>query len=163
MSFAAVCARTVIALALIAVGGCARAMLPYTPDQQPQGARVSAAYHTLIDQLRIEIDTDGRRLEQAWIRKPDGSHVAAIAIESPPMAPPTVDIGISGGTFGRGSGVATGVGIGIPFGSSASRTPANTIVTFPLATVGPGPWPVYIKLAGIPAITIVVGGPPTAR
>jgi hypothetical protein len=45
--------------------GCARSTLPSTPAEQPPGARVSAAYEIIGDRLRIEIDTDGRRLEEA--------------------------------------------------------------------------------------------------
>jgi hypothetical protein len=158
--------RSLIAIVLVALAGCARATLPYTPAEQPPGARISAAYSTLVDRLRIEIDTDGRRLEQAWIRKPDGSNVAALAIEQPPITEgygSNVGISIGGGSWGGRSGVATGIGVGIPIGGSSGGPAGNTVVSFPLAEAGPGPWPVYLKLAGIPAVTIVVGGTPPAR
>ncbi len=159
-------ARSLIAVALAALAGCAHATLPYTPDQQPPGARISAAFQTVGDRLRVEIDTDGQRLEQAWIMKPDGTSVAALAVENPPMAVgpgSSVGIGVGGGTWGGRGGVGTGVSVGIPVGSPSSRIAGNTIVTFPLSQAGPGPWPVYVKLAGIPPATIVVGGPPPAR
>ena len=36
----------IVATALLAAG-CATATLPYTPEEQPRGARVSAAYQVL--------------------------------------------------------------------------------------------------------------------
>ena len=63
-------------LALVFLAGCAHATLPYAPDPQPRGARVSADSQVIGDRVRIEIDTDGRRLEQSWIIKPDGVSVA---------------------------------------------------------------------------------------
>jgi hypothetical protein len=158
--------RTMIAVALVALAGCAHATLPYTPEQQPPGARISAAYQTVGDDLRVEIDTGGRRLEQAWIIKPDGTSVGAVAVENPPVAVgpgPSVGVGVGGGTWGGRGGLGTGVSVGIPVGSPSRRIAGNTIVTFPLPQAGPGPWSVYVKLAGTPAATIVVGGPPPAR
>ena len=76
---------------------------------------------------------------------------------------PTVGVGIGGGTWGGRGGVGAGVGVGIPMGSSSSRSAGNTVVTFPLAEAGPAPWPVYLKVAGIAAVTIVVGAVPPAR
>lgn len=154
--------RGVVVAAVLVLAGCARATLPYTPEQQPPGARVSAAYLVVEDRLRIEIDTDGRRLEQAWIMKPDGTSVAAQAVDAAPVVtgpPPTIGVGVGGGTFGSGVGVGTGVSVGFPIGSGSSRAQGNTIAWFPLAPVGPAPWRVYVKLAGIAPTTILVGGP----
>jgi hypothetical protein len=154
--------RALIAMAMLAVGGCAQATLPYTPDRQPRGARVSAAYQIVHDRLGIEIGTDGRRLEQAWIMKPDGTSVPPHAVDLAPVvsgASPTISVGVGGGTFGRGVGVGTGVGVGFPIGGGSSRTEGNTIAWFPLVAAGPAPWRVYIKLAGIEPTTIVVGAP----
>ena len=71
-------------LALVVLAGCSHATLPYQPDPQPHGARVSADYQVVGDRLRVEIDTSGRRLEQAWILKPDGTSVAPQTVENPP-------------------------------------------------------------------------------
>jgi hypothetical protein len=153
-------ARLVLAL-LVIVAGCARATLPYTPAQQPPGARVSAAYQVVDDRLRIEIDTDGRPLEQAWIMKADGPALAPQAVDNPPVVtgpPPSIGVGVGGGTWGGHGGVGTGVSVGIPVGAGRSRTAGHTIVWFPLAQAGPAPWPVYVKLAGIEPTTILVGG-----
>lgn len=137
-------------------------MLPYQPEEQPPGARVSAAYQVLGDRLRIEIDTDGRLLEQAWLMKPDGTSVAPQAVDGPPVVadpPASIGIGIGGGRWGRHGGVGTGVGVGIPVGSGSSRVTGNTVAWFPLAPAGPAPWRLYVKLAGIVPTTILVGGP----
>lgn len=154
--------RGIIVGAVLVLAGCARATLPYTPEQQPSGARVSAAYHLVADRLGIEIDTDGRLLEQAWIIKPDGASVAPQAVDAAPVVtgpPPTISIGVGGGTYRGGVGVGSGVGVGVPVGSGSSRVQGNTVAWFPLAPAGPAPWRVYVKLAGVAPTTILVGGP----
>jgi uncharacterized membrane protein YgcG len=154
-----------IALAALMLGACARATLPYTPEQQPRGARVSAAYRVLGDRLGIEIDTDGRVLEQAWILKPDGASVPPHAVDAPPVVlnpPPTVGVGVGGGgtTGSRGRvGVGGGIGISFPIGGGSSSTRGTTIAWFPAAPAGPPPWRVYVKLSGTEPTTIVVGAP----
>jgi len=151
-------------LALVVLAGCSHATLPYQPDPQPHGARVSADYQVVGDRLRVEIDTSGRRLEQAWILKPDGTSVAPQTVENPPVvtgAGPSFSIGVGGASYGRGVGVGTGVGVGVPLGSGPSRIEGNTIVWFPLASAGPGPWRLYVKLAGVEPTTFPVGGPPS--
>ena len=145
-------------VALVLVAGCSHATLPYKPDPQPRGARVSAAYQVVGDRLRIELDTSGRSLEQAWLLKPAGGSLAPDAVESPPVVtgpPPSISIGVGGGSGGFG----TGAGIGFPIGSGPSRTQGNTIVWFPLAPAGPAPWRLYVKLAGIEPTQFAVGGP----
>jgi hypothetical protein len=151
-----------IVVVLLVLGGCSRATLPYKPDPQPRGARVSAAYQVIGDRLRIELDTDGRRLEQAWIMKPDGTSVAAEAVENAPVVtgpPPSISFGVGGGSYGRGIGVGTGAGVGFPVGEGPSRTQGNTIVWFPLEPTGLAPWSLYVKLYGIEPTTFLVGGP----
>jgi hypothetical protein len=129
---------------------------------QPEGARVSAGYQILADRLRIEIDTDHRRLEDVWIAKADGTAVRAQAIENAPTVTgpgPTIGVGVGGGTWGGGGGIGTGVGIGFPVGGGTSRIEGPTFASFPLEQVGPPPWRVHIKLAGVPPTSILVGGP----
>jgi hypothetical protein len=154
-------ARSLV-IALVILGGCSSATLPYKPDPQPRGGRIAAAYQVVGDRLRIEIDTHGRRLEQAWIRKPDGTSVAPQTIENPPVVTgpgSSVSVGVGGGSFGRGVGVGTGVGVGIPIGGETSRLEGNTIAWFPLAPAGPAPWQLYVKLAGVEPTTFAIGGP----
>jgi hypothetical protein len=156
-------ARPLVVLALVALAGCARATLPYKPEPQPRGARVSAAYQIVGDRVRIEIDTDGQPLEQVWILKADGTALAPQTVEIPAMVtgpPPNVGIGIGGGTFGGRGGVGTGVSVGIPVGGGSSRVEGNTIAWFPLATAGQPPWQLSVKLPGIAPTTFAVGGPP---
>jgi hypothetical protein len=153
--------RCLVVVALLALAGCARATLPYRPEPQPRGARVSANYQIVGDQLRIEIDTGGHRLEQAWVFRPDGEAVGPRAVDEPPLvaAPgPSVSIGVGGGSFGRGVGVGTGVGVGIPIGGGTTRVRGNTIAWFPLERAGAAPWQLYVKLAGIEPTQFLVGG-----
>jgi hypothetical protein len=153
-----------ILVAVLMLCGCARATLPYTPEQQPRGARVSAAYQIIGDRLGIEIDTDGRLLEQAWILKPDGTSLAVQAIDAPPMVPtppPSVGVGVGGsGTTGGRVGVGGGIGLSFPIGGGTSRAQGTTFAWFPLAQAGPAPWRVFVKLSGIEPTTIVVGSRP---
>ena len=147
---------------LLVLAGCApAATLPYKPDPQPRGARVSAAYQVVGDRLRIELDTGGRRLEQAWIRKPDGSSVAPEAVDNPAVVTgpgSSVGVGVGGGYGGR-VGVGTGVSMGFPIGTPPTRTQGNTVVWFPAATAGTPPWQLYVKLAGTDPTQFPVGGP----
>ena len=151
-------------LALVVLAGCSHATLPYHPDPQPRGARVSADYQVVGDRLRVELDTSGRRLEQAWILKPDGTSVAPQTVENPPVVTgpgPTFSIGVGGASYGRGVGVGTGVGVGVPIGSGPSRVAGNTVVWFPLAAAGPAPWRLYVKLGDVEPTRFFVGGPPS--
>jgi len=155
--------RLPIALTLVLLAGCASATLPYEPERQPDGAKVSAAYQMLADKLKIEIDTDHRRLEDIWIVRSDGTAIRAQTIENAPVVTgpgPTVGIGVGGASIGRGSAIGTGVGVGVPIGEGPSRIEGHTFATFPLDQVGPPPWRLHVKLAGVAPTTILVGGPP---
>jgi hypothetical protein len=154
-----------LVVGMLVVGGCASTSLPYQPEIQPPGGRLSAAYQVAGDRLRVEVDTDGRRLEEATILRSDGAQVRALAIDNPPLVssgPPVgVGIGIGGGTFGGrgGVGVGTGVSVGIPVGGSAPAPVGTTVAWFPLDQAGPAPWRVSVKAAGLAPAVIVVGGP----
>jgi hypothetical protein len=153
-------------VALLCLAGCAHAMLPYAPDPQPRGARVSADSAVLGDRVRVEIDTDGHRLEQAWLIKPDGGSVAPETVESAPVVVnpgPSISIGVGGASYGRGVGVGSGVGVGVPIGSGSTRTQGNTVVWFPAAPAGPPPWRLYVKLAGVAPTEFTIGGPLPSR
>jgi len=153
-----------LAIAVLSLVGCASTSLPYKPEVQPKGATISASYQVLADRLRIEIDTDHRRLEDIWIAKPDGTAVRAQQIDNAPTVvgpPPSVSVGVGGGSWGGrgGIGVGTGVGVGIPVGAGSPRIEGPTFASFPLDQVGPPPWRVHVKLAGVEPTTILVGGP----
>ena len=156
--------RPSIVIALVFLASCSQAMLPYKPEEQPKGATVSAAYQMLTDRLKIEIDTDHRRLEDIFIVRADGTAVRAQTIENAPIVTgpgPTVGIGIGGASIGRGGGIGTGVGVGVPVGEGPSRIEGHTFATFPLDQVGPPPWRLHLKLAGVAPTTILVGGAPS--
>lgn len=154
--------RSALAVLLVlAAAGCAHRSLPYKPEVQPEGARLSAGYQILADRLRVEIETDRRRLEDIWIAKADGTAVRPHAIENPPVVtgpPPSVSVGVGGGTWGGRGGIGTGVGVGIPVGSGPSRLEGPTFASFPLDQVGPPPWRLHVKVAGVAPTTILVGG-----
>jgi hypothetical protein len=153
----------VATLTSVAVAGCSGASLPYRPEIQPSGAKVSAAYAVVGDRVRIEVDTGKRRLEEASIVKPDGSVLQAQAIE---LGPPTssssspISIGIGGGTYG--GGVGTGVGVGFPVGGGLTTSDGNTYAFFPASQAGPPPWRLNVKLSGTEPVVIVVGTAPGA-
>ena len=152
-------------VALAAVAGCASTALPYKPEVQPRGGRVSAAYQVVADQVGIEINTDGRRLEQAWIMKGEGEAIPPDRIDVPPVVtgpPSTFSIGVGGGSYGGGVGVGSGVGVGIPVGGGSTRVDGNTFAWFPSARVGPPPWRLYVKVAGAEPTTFTVGSPSTS-
>src|SRR5260370_38653337 len=96
-------AAMILALAL---GACASSSLnlPYKPAVQPSGVTISAAYTIVADRLRVEIATDGRRLERAQGVRPDGALLEAQTIEHTPP----------------GSGGGSPVGIGLGIGSSGT-------------------------------------------
>ena len=156
--------RSSIVIALVFLAGCSQATLPYKPEAQPKGAKVAAAYQMLADRLKIEIDTDHRRLEDLFIVRADGMAVRAQTIENAPIVTgpgPTVGIGIGGASIGRGGGIGTGVGVGVPVGEGPSRIEGHTFATFPLDQVGPPPWRLHLKLAGVAPTTILIGGAPS--
>jgi hypothetical protein len=155
-----------VASALLVLTGCSHATLPYTPERQPEGVKISAGYQLLADRLRIEIDTDHRRLEDIWIVRSDGNAIRAQAIENAPTVTgpgPTIGIGMGGASIGRSTAIGTGVGVGMPIGEGPTRIEGSTFATFPLDQVGPPPWNVHVKLAGVAPTVIVVGGPTPAR
>ena len=97
---------------LVAVAGCASATLPYQPAQQPEGARISAAYQLTGDRLRVEIDTDGRRLEEARILRVDGTEVRAETIDNPPVVQRAPRRGSGSASVVAASAAAEGLGPG---------------------------------------------------
>src|SRR4030095_9765195 len=64
--------RVFVTTTLVLLAGCAGSSLPYTPEHPPPGARVSAAYQIVADRLRVELDTDGRRVEETKMLQSDG-------------------------------------------------------------------------------------------
>lgn len=169
-------ARGAAVILALTLGACASSSLnlPYKPEIQPSGATLSAAYTIIADRVRVEIATEGRRLERAQIVRPDGSLLEAQTIEyTPPVGGggSPVGIGFGIGSFGSlGGGVGTGVGVStgtvVGGGSSASAVGPTTIASFPLAQAGASPWRVRVKVQGVDSADILVGEPagsPPAR
>jgi hypothetical protein len=151
-----------LGVAVLSLLGCASSSLPYKPDVQPKGATISAGYQILADRLRVEIDTDHRRLEDIWITKPDGTAVRAQTIDNAPTVvgpSPSIGVGVGGSTWGGRGGIGTGIGVGFPVGGGTPRIEGPTFASFPLDQVGPPPWRVHVKVSGVEPTTILVGGP----
>ena len=153
--------RGLVAL-LIALTGCSTATLPYKPVSQPSGVSLSADYVLLADRLRVEVDTDGYRLEDAQIVRPDNAAVRPQTIEQPPPASAggsSFGVGLGGGTFsggrGGGVGVGTGVGVNIPMGGD-TRVAGYTVLYFALDQIGPAPWRLSVKVAEASPAEIVL-------
>jgi hypothetical protein len=149
-------ATTCLFAVLIALAGCARATLPFKPLSQPSGLTLSADYVVLADRLRVEVDTDSYRLEDAQLTRLDNVSVRPLTIEVPPPASAggsSIGFGIGGGSVsgGRGGavGVGSGVGVTIPMGSD-TRVAGNTVLYFALDQVGQPPWRLTVTVAGAP-------------
>src|SRR5437660_12077102 len=116
--------RSSIVIALVFLAGCSQATLPYKPEEQPKGAKVSAAYQMLADRLKTEIDTDHRRLEDIFIVRADGTAVRAQTIEKAPIVTdpgPTVGYRIGCVSICRGCWLGTGVCDVVAVGEGPSR------------------------------------------
>jgi len=150
---------SLVAIAVV-LAGCAGPSLPYTPERQPPGGRVSAAYQMVGDELRIEVDPSGRRVEEAVLLKGDGAAVRPQHMRMTPrtMGGSPISIGVGAGTFG--SGVGTGVSVSAPVGGGPTTTDGNTVVSFSAAEAGPPPWRLQVRLTGVEPVVIVVGTAP---
>jgi hypothetical protein len=153
---------TCLFVLLIALTGCSRATLPYKPLSQPSGMSLSADYVLLADRLRVEVDTDGYRLEDAQITRTDNVSIRPQTIEQPPLASAggsSIGFGVGGGSFsggrGGGVGVGTGVGVSIPMGSD-TRVAGNTLLYFPLDQIGQPPWRLTVSVSGSGPADIVL-------
>ena len=135
--------------------GCNSYKLRYEAKPQPSGRHLFADYTMLQDSLGIYVDTDGKRLEEIFIRKPDGSVVRPVRIDYPAFG--------RAASIGPGIGVGpVGVGIGFPIGPK--RAAGLTTATFAETSAGQPPWEVHIKVEGAKeAVVPGVGGTPTAK
>src|SRR5258707_14897906 len=126
-------ARVAAVILALTLGACASSSLnlPYKPTVQPTGATISAAYTIVADRVRIEIATDGRRLERAQIVRPDGSLLEAQTIEyTPPVGGGGSPVGIgfairSFGSPGGGRGTRVGVSTRPTVGRGRSSSPVG--------------------------------------
>jgi hypothetical protein len=119
---------------------------------------ISAGIHVSEDRLRVEIDSEGYRVERAALVRDGETEIAPDTLE-PPMAPygGGLSIGLgtsSGGSWGSGGGFSVGTGIGIPIGGSRPRY--TTLAVFRLAEAGPPPWRLRVKVVGVEAVDILL-------
>lgn len=149
-------ARTILPVVLT-LAGCA-GPLPYRPERQPFGATISADARVTEDRLRVEIGSEGYRVEWAVLVRDAGGDVEIVpeALVPSSAASGGLSIGLGVGAEGWGSGgsYSVGTGIGIPVGGTGPwRT---TLAVFRLADAGPPPWRLRVKVVGVDAVDIVL-------
>ncbi|HVS70617.1 MAG TPA: hypothetical protein VHQ47_05115 [Phycisphaerae bacterium] len=146
-------------LAALLLGGCNSYSLRYRAQPQPKYHHVYADFTPLQDAVGFSIDTDGRRLEEVYVKKGDGTVVHPVSIAYP-------GFGRNGALFpgiGVGGGhVVGGIGVGIPIGPK--RAEGLTTATFEQSAVGAPPWELHVKIQGMEEAEIPgVGGPATGK
>ena len=129
--------------------------LRYKAKPQPKNHELFADYSHLQDAVNISIDTDGHRLDDIYVRKPDNTVVRPARIDYPGYG--------SSASFGPGIGIGpVGVGVGFPVGPKHAE--GLTTATFPANTLGPPPWEVHVAVYGTGKATFPgVGGPATVK
>src|SRR5262245_26139926 len=140
----------------VTLGACVTP-LPFRPERQPAGITISADVRVTGDRLRVEIDSEGYRVERAMLVRDGDAEVTAEA-----LVPPTagfaggVSVGLGGGAAGSGSGgsYSVGGGVGIPLDRPAPR--ATTMAVFRLDDAGPPPWWLRVKVVGIEPVDILL-------
>jgi|SRR5271154_3747575 len=139
--------------------GCNSYHLRYEAEPQPPGKNLFADYTMLQDSVGIYVDTDGGRLEEIFIKKPDGTVVRPLRIDYPSFG----QVASIGPGIGVGAGpVGVGVGVGFPIGPKVAN--GVTTATFSETAAGPPPWEVHVKVEGTKeAVVPGVGGPATAK
>lgn len=152
----AVAAVRAILPAILMLAGCA-GPLPYRPEHQPFGAAISADIRVTEDRLRVEIDSEGYRVERAVLVRDGYAEIAPEAL-APPVAVPSggLSIGLGIGTGGSSSGGSYSVGTGVGVGLGGPRPAATTLAVFRLADAGPPPWRLRVKVMGVDAVDIVL-------
>jgi hypothetical protein len=105
--------RRTLAL-VVMLAGCA-GRLPYQPERQPFGATISADVRVTEDRLRVEIGSEGYRVERAVLVRNGDAEIAPEAVVPSSVASGGLSIGLGVGAEGWGSGgsYAVGTGIGI--------------------------------------------------
>lgn len=146
---------------MLTLAGCA-GPFPYRPERQPFGATIAADVRVTADRLRVEIGSEGYRVERAMLVRNGDAEIAPEAlVPSSAASSGGLSIGLGVGAEGWGSGgsYSVGTGIGIPFGGSGPR--GTTLAVFRLADAGPPPWRLRVKVVGVDAVDIVLD--PAAR
>lgn len=145
---------TTLSLIVFAAGlaGCGPQKLRYEPDPFIKSAKLlSADYTELADKLKVEVNTDGFRIDQVWVAVAGGGDVKPTQIEYDKGGGGGVGFGV--GVGGGGGGVGVGAGANTGRGENIQRV----YLYFDKAAVGPAPWSLQIKLMSMPRTTIVLG------
>jgi hypothetical protein len=148
-------AAAVLLAGALGLAGCA-ATLPYRPAEQPAGLTLAAGVRVVETRLRVEIDSDGYRVERAALVRPDGTEVEAEAL-LPQAAGSgvTFGLGVGAGGWGSGGSYSVGTGIGIPLGGPAGGG-GRTVALFRLDESGPPPWRLRLKVVGVQPVEILL-------
>lgn len=143
-------------LLIVALAGCV-GPLPYQPQRQPFGARISADVRVREGRLRVEIDSEGYRVERAVLVRDGEAEVAPEALVPPTASSPgglSVGLGVGAEGWGSRGSYSVGTGVGIGLGSSRSR--GTTLAVFRLEAAGPPPWRLRVKVVGVEPVDISV-------
>jgi hypothetical protein len=143
-------------LPVLLLAGCA-ATLPYVPERQPFGATISADVRVAEGRVRVEIDSEGYRVERAVLVRDDGAEVPPESLRPPAPWSGGLSIGLGVGAMGWGSSGSYAVGTGVGLGPGDGGRPARTTVAlFPLEAAGPPPWRLRVKVVGVDAVEMVL-------
>jgi hypothetical protein len=142
---------------LIGLAACA-GPLRYRPEWPPD-VEMAADYRVAGDQLRVELDTGGYRVEAAHVLLADGRAVPARRL-LPPEARGGSGLTIGLGVGGSGSIGSVGVGGGVGLPVWGGRPRAHSLAEFALAEIGPAPWRLQVKAVGLGPVVIVLGRSP---
>ena len=134
-----------------------RGAAPYRPERQPFGATISADVRVTEDQLRVEIGSEGYRVERAVLVRDGDAEIAPEALVPSP-APSfwglSIGLGVGAESWGSGGSYAVGTGVGIPVGGTGPwRT---TLAVCRLADASPPPWRLRVKVVGVDAVDIAL-------
>jgi len=147
-------------LAAIVLCGCGNPYhLKYEAMPQPKDANLFADISHLSDGIEVSVDTDGRRLEEIFIKKADGTVVHPEIINFPKFEK-SASVGTG---VGVGIGpVGVGTGVGVPVGPERAR--GVTTARFKASEIGESPWELHVKVHGIAEAVIPgVSGKATAK
>jgi hypothetical protein len=131
--------------------------LPYRPEHQPFGATISADFRVRDDRLRVEIDSEGYRVERAVLVRDGEAEMIPEALVPPTSTPRgglSIGLGVGAAGWGRGGSYSIGTGVGIPFGEPRPR--ATTLAVFRVDAAGPPPWRLRVKVVGVDPVDILL-------
>jgi hypothetical protein len=155
-----------LVLAVMLLGGCNSYDLRYAAVPQPKNAHLYADCTILQDGVTVFVDTDGKRMEDIYVKKADGTVVHPASVQHAGYYQ-SAALGPGVGAFGNH--VGGGVGLGIPIGPKTAHGLSGAF--FPFQDRGPDkpgvgnpPWNVYVKVHGVEEAMIPgVGGAATVK